>query len=85
VRKILGIDYSGGWLRKSVHFDDHLDLDAGAQRNLRHAEGRARMAAGLAEHFPEQVRAAIGDQVMFSKISGGIDQAGDFDDAFDAI
>ncbi len=42
------------------------------------------MLAGLAEDFTDQLRSAIGDQVMFGVVTGGIDQAHELDDALDA-
>ncbi len=56
-------------MQGSADFSDQVDLDAGAQRNLRHAEGRAGMLAGVAENFAEQFGGAIGDQVVLGEIA----------------
>ena len=50
-------------------FGNHFNFYAGAQRNLRHAEGRARMLAGVAEYFADQFRSAIGDQVLLGEFA----------------
>mgnify|MGYP000511679598 CR=1 FL=1 len=69
----------------SGQFGDQLDLDAGTQRNLRHAKGAARMRAGVSEDLAEQFRAAVGDQMLFGEGRGRVDQAHDLDDALDAV
>lgn len=48
-------------------FRDQLDLDAGAGRDLRHAEGTARVRAGRAEHLAEQFAGAVHHQVVFGE------------------
>src|SRR5688500_16693123 len=41
--------------------DDGIDLDRGAERQRRHADRGAGVAAGLAEHLLHQLRGAVGD------------------------
>jgi hypothetical protein len=41
--------------------DDAFDLDRNRHRQRAHADRRARVPPGVAEHFDEQVRAAVDD------------------------
>jgi len=65
--------------------DDHLDLDTGAQRDLRYAKGAARVLALLAEHFGQEFRAAVGYQVLFGEFRRGVHQAHHLDDALHLV
>ena len=70
---------------RSGHLGNQLDLDAGAHRDLRHAEGAAGMGAALAEHLAQQLGAAVGHQVLFGVVAGAVDQAHHLDDAGDGV
>lgn len=48
-------------------FRDQLDLDAGAGRDLRHAEGAARMRALGPEHLAQQLAGPVDHQVVFGE------------------
>jgi len=71
-------------MRRSGDFGDQLDLHAGAQRNLRHAERAAGVLAGVAEDLDEQFRGAVGHQVLLRVLQRRIHQAHHLDDALDA-
>ena len=43
------------------------------------------MQALRAEYFSQQFGCTVGDQMLFGVITGGVHQAHDFDNAFDAI
>ena len=66
-------------------FRDQLDLNAGSQRNLRDAEGRARMLAALAEHIGHQFGRAVGDEMLLGEIECLVHEAHQLDDALDAV
>ena len=66
-------------------FGDQLDLDAGAQRDLRHAERAARMRALVAEHLGQQLGAAVGHQMLLGEVGRAVDQAHHLDDALDLV
>jgi hypothetical protein len=47
-----------------LHLDDHFHPDAGAERQLGHAQRRAGVAAGLAEDVADELRRAVDDEVL---------------------
>src|ERR1700682_1499388 len=67
------------------HFGDQLDLDARAERNLRDAEGRARMLAALAENVGEQLGCAVGHEMLLGEVERRVDEAHHLDDACHAV
>lgn len=50
-----------------LHLRDQFDLHARAERCLRDAEGAARVRAGIAEELEEQLRRAVGNEVLFGE------------------
>ena len=61
--------------RRSCDLGDQLDLDAGAERQLGHAVGAARMRALLGEDLAEQLGAAVGDEVVLGEVGRAVDEA----------
>ena len=57
---------------KCLH--NHLDLNAATKRNLRHAQGAARMGSSLFKDFDEQFGGAIGDHVGLRKMRPTVDE-----------
>ena len=53
--------------RVTRHLRHQLDLDAGAARDLGHAERAARVGAALPEHRHEQLRGAVGHEVVLGE------------------
>src|SRR4051794_33157614 len=70
---------------RSVHFRDDFDFDATAERDLRHAECAARVQSVLAKDRDEQLRRAVGDQVLLGERRSAVHQYQQFDDATDTI
>ncbi len=71
--------------RALFDFSNQLDFYASAQRDLRHTKSAAGVLAFVTKDLAQQLRAAIGHQVLFGKRGCGIDQAHDLDDALDAV
>ena len=63
--------------------DDGLDFDGGVERQGGHADGSAGMLAGFAEHVGDQVRGAVGDEMLFDEARCRRDEADELDDALD--
>jgi hypothetical protein len=55
-------------METSFDFEDRLDLDRRVERQRSRADGGARMAPGLAERGDEQIRGAVGDEVLLGEI-----------------
>src|SRR5664280_2421189 len=72
-------------VRGPCRFDDELDLDAGAERKLGDAEGAARMRALFGEDLAEQLRAAVGDEMVLGEVGRAVDEAGDANDPLDLV
>src|SRR5690606_11420841 len=58
-----------------IHRHDRLDLDGDVVRQRAEADGRAGVAAGLAEDGDEEVRTAVDDLRVLAEIRHGIDHA----------
>src|SRR5947207_9859104 len=52
---------------------DHVDFDASAKWQLRHADGAARMDAPLAEHLNKEFRRPIRNSVRFREVRCAVD------------
>ena len=67
------------------NFDDHLNLNAGTERNLRPAKGGAGMSAALAKDIQKELGGAIGDLVRFGEVGGAVDQHHQLDDLLHSV
>src|SRR5712691_13315990 len=74
----------GGWAA-SGHFGDQLDLDAGAERYLRHTERAAGVGSAVAEDLDQQLRGPVGDQMLLGEGRRAVDQHHELDDPRDSV
>ena len=65
--------------------DDRVDLDRRTQRQDRHADRCAGMAARFSEHVEHQFGRAIGDLRLIGEIGGRIDERAEPDDALHPV
>src|SRR5207245_8321969 len=54
-------------LAASGHLGDQLDLDAGAERYLGHAEGAPGVGSAVAEGLDQQLRGPVRDQMLLGE------------------
>src|SRR5262245_47278384 len=64
---------------------DRLDLDRDLAGQRAHADGGAGMAPGIAEHFDEQVGAAVDHLGLVGELGHGVDHAEQLDHVVDAV
>src|SRR5207245_7060702 len=69
----------------SGDLSDQIDLDARTHRDLHNTEGAAGMRALFGEHLAQQIRASVGDEVLFGEIGGAVDEAHHLHDALDLV
>src|SRR5712675_3143610 len=65
--------------------DDEFDLHRYSAGQRAHADGRARVAAAVAEHLDKKIGAAVDHLRVILEIGRGIDHAEHLDDVLDAI
>ncbi len=53
-----------------IQLGNQFDFNAGAQRNLRDAEGTASMRTGCAKDLAQQFAGTVGDQMLLGEIAG---------------
>src|SRR5882762_8051093 len=78
----------GGFFRPwggAADLDDALDLDRDAVGQGSHAYGGARVLALIAEHFDEQVRAAVDDLGLVGELGRAVHHAEQLHHALDAV
>src|SRR5699024_3156114 len=66
-------------------FDDDFDLDGGAQGQGVHSHGAASVLSAIAEDLPVEFGDAVDDGGLLGEVVGGVDEAGDLDDADDPV
>ena len=66
-------------------FDDHFDFDRDVAREDVGSNGTACADAVVAEDFGHEFAEAVDDLGLFGEVVGRVDEAENFDDAFDAI
>jgi len=67
------------------HLGDQLYLHARSERNLRHAERAPRVRAVLAEDVREQLRRAVGDEVLLGEVGRAVHHYEELHDARDGV
>src|SRR5690606_190184 len=75
---------TGGARESVADREDRLDLDGDVAGKRADPDGRAGMAAGIAEDFSEKVRAAVDHLRMVGEGWHGVDHAEDLGDEVDA-
>lgn len=65
-----------------LHFDDHLDLDEGAERQRIDAEGSTGVTTSIAEDGDQEIGAAVHHLGLILELVGAIDETADPHDAF---
>src|SRR5262249_24893195 len=68
-----------------LHRHDGFDLDRDLVRQRAHADSRTGVAAGVAEHFGEQIGAAIDHFRLVSEFRHGVDHAEKLHHEVDAV
>ena len=72
-------------VQAGLHRDDRIDLDRGAERQHRHADRAAGVAAGLAEHLLHQLGGAVGDLGLIGEAAGAVHEHAELHDPLDPV
>src|SRR6202140_3586116 len=69
----------------SGDFEDRLDLDRCAERQLSHPDRAAGVLTALAEHLNEQVGRAVDHRRLFGEVGRAVDETGELHNLIDVV